>query len=148
MNRPPPGDTLFRNAEAHITTDTVRVGGSTIPTRTIRGAVIAQQTRPNRAWPMLLIGLGPIVGLAIFLGTGWITVGALIGLAIVVVGGLLYRDDGLHEVQAQMDDGETRALYRTRRKRTAEQFVAALARSAALTDLSIDRATGRPPVDG
>lgn len=140
MRKSPQETKLPAGGKVQVTDDMVRVGGAEIPTHTIRHATIERRSPPNRAVAYGLIAFGPIAGLAIFVATGWVVASALIGLGIVVVGAALFRDDGEHEVVAHMHDGDARTIYRTRQRRKAEQLAAALGRSAALTDLSIEHA--------
>lgn len=138
MRKSPQETKLPAGGKFQVTGDMVRVGGAEIPTHTIRHATVERRSPPNRGISYFLIALGPVAGLAIFLATGWVVASALIGLGIVIVGAALFRDDGQHEVVAHMHDGDAKAIYRTRQRRKAEQLAAALGRSAALTDLSIE----------
>ena len=129
-----------QSGKVRVTSDAVHAGGGSIPTASIRHATVVRRSSPDRLWQYLLLALSPFVGLAVFAITGWIIVAAISGLALVVLAGILFRDDGEHAVHAHLHDGETKLLYTTRRKQKAQQLVAALGRSTALTDLAVDRA--------
>lgn len=139
MSLPPPPPARQRR-KVHVTSDTVHVGGEAIPAASIRHATAERRSSPNRLWPYLLLALSPFVGLAVFLATGWIVIATISGLALVVLAGMLFRDDGEHDVHAYLHDGERKLLLTTRRKRTADKLIAALGRSAALTELAVERA--------
>lgn len=129
-----------QSGKVRVSGDAVHAGGESIPTASIRHATVVRRSSPNRLWPYLLLAFSPFAGLAVFLATGWIVVAAISGLSLVILAGILFRDDGEHDVHAHLHDGETKLLYTTRRKRKAQQLVAALGRSTALTDLAVERA--------
>ncbi len=129
-----------QRGKVRVTSEAVHAGGESIPTASIRHATVERRSSPNRLWPYLLLALSPFVGLSVFLATGWIVVAAISGLALVVLAGILFRDDGEHDVHAHLHDGNTKLLYTTRRKKRAQQLIAALGRSTALTDLAVERA--------
>lgn len=131
-----------RQGRPLVTADSVHVGGESIPLAAIRHATVERRAPPSRLPPYLLIAASPFAGLAVFLLTGGILAAALVGLGFVVLAALLFRDDGPHDVHAHMEDGETKLIYTTRRKRHADRLIAELGRSAALTDLATGRARG------
>lgn len=136
----PQAKSARQRGKVRVTSDAVHAGGESIPTALIRHATVERRSSPNRLWPYLLLALSPFLGLAVFLATGWIVMAAISGLALVVLAGLLFRDDGEHDVRAHLHDGETKLLYTTRRRQKAQELVAALGRSTALTDLAVERA--------
>jgi|JI10StandDraft_1071094.scaffolds.fasta_scaffold961895_2 predicted lysophospholipase L1 biosynthesis ABC-type transport system permease subunit len=145
MSSSPQEPSSIRQDKPRITADSVHVGGESIPLAAIRQATVERRAPPSRLLPYLLVAASPFAGLAVFLLTSSILGAAFVGLGFVVLAALLFRDDGPHDVQAHMQDGEKKLLYTTRRKRQADRLIAELGRSAALTDLATDRARGATP---
>jgi|GEM_PF-5813157 len=115
-----------------------------VPPNAIHSAIIKQTSPPRRFCSYALLALSPIAAAAVFVLTDGLMAAALAGLSLVVIAGLLFRDDGAHEVHVTLTDGDTRVVCRTRSRRRAERLLARLGRSAALTDLTLERASGRP----
>lgn len=130
-----------RQAKPRITADSVHVGAEAIKLADIRHATVERRA-PSRILPYLLVAASPFAGLVLFLLTSSILAAALVGLGLVILAALFFRDDGPHDVHAHMEDGETRLLYTTRRKREADRLIAEIGRSVALTDLATGRAAG------
>jgi hypothetical protein len=145
MSSSPSGSSGARQGKPRITADSVHIGAEAIPLAAIRHATVERRAPPSRVLPYLLVAASPFAGLALFLLTSSILAAAFVGLGFVVLAALLFRDDGPHDVQAHMEDGETRLLYTTRRKREADRLIAEIGRSVALTDLATRRAAGATP---
>lgn len=115
-----------------------------VPPNALHSAIIKQTSPPRRFWPYALLALSPIAAATVFVLTDGPMAAALAGLGLVVIAGLLFRDDGTHEVHVTLTDGGAMVVYQTRSRRRAEQILARLGRSAALTELTLERASRRP----
>ncbi len=145
MSSSPQEPSRSRQAKPRVTADSVHVGAEAIRLADIRHATVERRAPPSRILPYLLVAASPFAGLALFLLTSSILAAAFVGLGVVILAALLFRDDGPHDVHAHMEDGETKLLYTTRRKREADRLIAKIGRSVALTDLATGRAAGAKP---
>ena len=124
---------ILRGAKIRVTTHTVEVDGEVAPVAEIVDAVLVEADHRIRFAPMFLFILGPTIGVAFHLTTGWTIRSILAALVVMALGAMLYRDRWFHQVNVRFASGASATIYRTQRKADARLFHAAVETAKQMT---------------
>jgi len=124
---------ILRGAKVRVTTNAVEVDGEVTPVASIVDAVLVEADHRIRFGPMFLFILGPTIGVALYLTAGWAIPSLLAAVGIMALGGLVYRNSWLHEVNARLVSGASINLYRTQRLADARLFHVAVQKAQQMT---------------
>ena len=123
---------ILRGAKVRVTTQTIQVGGKTMPVADVATAAFVDADHNLTLTPKILLILGPVVGAAIYLATLNFLAAFVTGVLIMAAGAWLYRSSWLYQVTANTNAGVLLTLYRTPRKGDALLFHAAVEKALEL----------------